>query len=111
MGEIKVGDKLWTSDGRTELTVYHVSRTTIKAAAGGGGGYPDFTVGKRSLVPVGKWARYGALLRSPDARERRLAQVASEWISRQLACGKIAAKDVIRLARMLGWEEAGNGRA
>lgn len=105
MGDIKVGDKFWTSDGRTELTVYHVGKTTIKAAAGGGGGYPDFTVGKRSLVPVGRWAKYGALLRSPDARERRLARVAAGWIGHQLDSGKIAAKDVIRLARMLGWEE------
>ena len=105
MGEIRVGDTLYTQDGRDQLTVYHVGRTTIKAAVGGEGGYPDFTVGKRSLVPVGKWARYGALLRSPDAKERRLARVAASWINHQLDFGKIAAKDVIRLARMLGWEE------
>ena len=105
MSELKIGDKLWTPDGRVELTVYHVGARTIKAAAGGGKGYPDYTVGKRSLLPVGKWARYGALLRSPEAREKQLARIAGAWISQRFECGQIAPKDVLRVARMLGWEE------
>lgn len=111
MGEIKIGDFVYDRLGMGRLTVYEVGQRFFKAAPGGRGGWPEYTASVKTMIPVGKKARYGKLMTHAEWVVEMRAKKAIAWMEEELSQRRILATDIIRVALMLGWNEGGNGRA
>lgn len=105
MAEIRVGDFVYDRLGFNRLTVYEVGQRFFKAAPGGEGGWPEYTVSRKTMIPVGKKARYGKLMTHAQWLVEMRAKKALEWIEHEFSQRRILASDVVRVAKMLGWEE------
>lgn len=108
MAEIRVGDFVY--DRLTgKMTVYEVGGRLFKAAPGGEGGWPEYTVNIKTMIPLGKKARHGKLMTHAEWLTLAQARRAVEWIEHELSWRRILASDVVRAAKMLGWSEVKNG--
>lgn len=107
MAEIRVGDFVY--DRLTgKMTIYEIGGRFFKAAPGGRGGWPEYTVNVKTMIPLGKKSRHGKLMTHAEWVIWMQAMKALEWLEHELSWRRIPATDVVRAAKMLGWTEVPN---